>query len=391
MAPVHNRAPKRVESELERERRAGYHIRMDYVCTLCGTRQNAATLCARCACGGLWKLDYAPPAFGPGLLDPSAHGVFRYRAFMPLMGDAWREVTLGEGGTPVVRLHSGALIKLDFLMPTLSFKDRGAAVLVARMKALGVTRAVMDSSGNAGNAVAAYCARANIACDIYVPEGTSINKINMIRAHGANCVEIPGGRDRCAEACRARVEQEGVFYASHVYNPFFYEGTKTYIYEIYEELGRIPETLFIPLGNGTLLYGALLGLGHLTASGLIQKMPHIVAVQSELCAPIHEAFIKGLPAPAPVAAGATLAEGIAIGEPARGAELLRFIRQCGAEVVLAPEEGIDAARRALAHEGVFVEHTSAATYAAYLAYARARGDLSDCLIPACGAGLKSEH
>lgn len=171
---------------------------------------------------------------------------------MALENDCWKDISLGEGMTPVIRLNEDVLLKMDYFMPTLSFKDRGAAVLIAHCKSIGVTRVVQDSSGNAGNAVAAYCARAGIDCEIFVPEGTSPKKIDMIRAHGAVCTVVPGSRDHCAEVCREKVEREGVYYANHVYNPFFYEGTKTYIYEVYEQLGRIPQNIVVPVGNGTL-------------------------------------------------------------------------------------------------------------------------------------------
>ena len=111
-------------------------------------------------------------------------------------------------------------------MPTLSFKDRGAAVLIAHAKAIGVDRVVQDSSGNAGNSVAAYCGRVGIACDIFVPEGTSDKKIRMIEAHGATAHIIPGNRDHCADVCRATAREKQLYYANHVYNPFFYEGPR---------------------------------------------------------------------------------------------------------------------------------------------------------------------
>lgn len=170
-------------------------------------------------------------------------------------------------------------------MPTLSFKDRGAAVLIAHAKAIGVDRVVQDSSGNAGNSVAAYCGRVGIACDIFVPEGTSDKKIRMIEAHGATAHIIPGNRDHCADVCRATAREKQLYYANHVYNPFFYEGTKTYIYETYEQLHRIPEHIFIPVGNGTLFLGIVKGLEHLLQSGLIPHMPQLYLVQSERCQP----------------------------------------------------------------------------------------------------------
>ena len=176
---------------------------------------------------------------------------------MAVDSDTWRSITMGEGMTPIITLddHSGCLLKMDYTMPTLSFKDRGAATLVAHMKAIGVTSCVQDSSGNAGNSVAAYAARAGIACEIYVPEGTSPKKITMIESHGAKVHVVPSTRDHCADVCRKQVAERGAYYANHVYNPYFYEGMKAYIYEIFEQLGRMPANIVIPVGNGTLFIG----------------------------------------------------------------------------------------------------------------------------------------
>jgi threonine synthase len=363
---------------------------MNYVCSKCGGTEDAGTRKARCDCGGLWKLAFKPPSFDLSLVEREAWGIFRYRAFMPLEGEAWREVSLGEGMTPVVRFDEDLLLKMDYFMPTLSFKDRGAAVLIAHCKAIGVDSVVQDSSGNAGNSVAAYCGKAGIDCEIFVPDGTSPKKIAMIRSHGARVNIVPGTRDACAKACRAKVDADGLYYASHVYNPFFYEGTKTYIYEVYEQLRRIPLCLFIPLGNGTLFIGAVKALEELKASGTIADMPRIVAVQSERCDPFARAAAAGERHPAKVSPLPTLAEGIAIGEPARGDEILEYVYRHGVEVVTAPEDRILEARAALASRGVYVEHTTAATYAAYLSYREERGRVADCLIPMCGAGLKSD-
>ena len=164
---------------------------MEFFCSTCGRRERADTRKARCDCGGLWQLDFTPPAFDLGAVDRSEWSQFRYRRFMALEDDTWRGVTLGEGMTPVVRLDENVLLKMDYFMPTLSFKDRGAAVLVAHCKSIGVDCVVQDSSGNAGNAVAAYCARAGISCEIFVPEGTSPKKIDMIRAHARSVPSFP--------------------------------------------------------------------------------------------------------------------------------------------------------------------------------------------------------
>ncbi len=365
---------------------------MEFVCSACGKREPVSTRKAHCGCGGLWKLDWKPPKFDPEKIDRDEWSMFRYRAFMALDDDAsWRGITLGEGMTPVVRLDGNVLLKMDYFMPTLSFKDRGAAALVAHCKAIGVDSVVQDSSGNAGNSVAAYCARAGIGCEIFVPEGTSPKKIDMIRAHGATCTVVPGSRDHCADVCREKVERQGVYYANHVYNPFFYEGTKTYIYEVYEQLHRIPENIVIPVGNGTLFLGAVKGLEHLLESGCIEKMPQIIALQTETCDPLLRAVEQGLADPADISPLPTIAEGIAIGKPMRGREILEYVYRYGIRFVHAPEDRILDARAALAAKGVYCEHTTAANYAAYLAYCEKYGPTPDCLITMCGAGLKSDH
>ena len=364
---------------------------MEFVCSVCGRRESVATRKPKCGCGGLWTLDFTPPKFDLAEVDRDEWSQFRYRKFMALEGETWRGISLGEGMTPVVRLDENVLLKMDYMMPTLSFKDRGAAVLVAHAKAIGVEKVVQDSSGNAGNAVAAYCARAGMGCEIFVPEGTSPKKIDMIRAHGATCTVVPGSRDHCADVCRAKVETEGLYYANHVYNPFFYEGTKTYIYEVYEQLHRIPANLVIPVGNGTLFLGAMEALEELLAAGCIDAFPQIIALQSEKCDPLLQAAAQGRDDPAPVKPMPTLAEGIAIGQPMRGAEIVAYARKHSVRFVHAPEDRILEARAFLARQGVYVEHTTAANYAAYRRYCELYGPTPDTLITMCGAGLKSDH
>ena len=364
---------------------------MELYCSECKKRELTSTRKSHCVCGGLWKLDFKPPKFDLNAIDRDQWSMFRYRKFMALEDDSWKGITLGEGMTPIVPLDENVLLKMDYFMPTLSFKDRGAAVLVAHCKSIGVDSVVQDSSGNAGNSVAAYCAKAGIKCEVFVKDGTSPKKIDMIRAHGATCTVVPGSRDHCADVCREKVEHEGVYYANHVYNPFFYEGTKTYIYEVYEQLHRIPANIVVPVGNGTLFLGVMHALEHLLESGCIERMPQIIALQTETCDPILCAAEQGQKEPAKITPQDTIAEGIAIGRPMRGKEILEYVYKYNIRFIHAPEDKILDARKALALKGVYCEHTTAANYAAYLAYCEKYGPTSDCLITMCGAGLKSDH
>ena len=127
------------------------------------------------------------------------------------------------------------------------------------------------------------------------------------------------------------MREEGIYYANHVVNPFFYEGMKAYIYEVYEELGRIPEHVVLPVGNGTLFIGAVKALEHLLESGAIDHFPKIVALQSEYCDPLLKARELGLDAPVSIDVKPTIAEGIAIGKPLRGSELLEMMKKNGKE------------------------------------------------------------
>ena len=362
---------------------------MKFICSKCSHEEDFTTRKPKCECGGLWKLKFTPPPFEERLIDKNTWNIFRYRKFMPLIDDSWQKVTLGEGFTPIIRYNNDVLLKMDYFMPTLSFKDRGAAVLIAHCKSIGVESVIQDSSGNAGNSVAAYCGRVGINCEIFVPQGTSDTKIHMIKAHGAKISVVPGNRDHCAEICREKVQREGIYYANHVFNPIFYEGTKTFIYETFEQLGRIPENIFVPVGNGTLFIGVIKGLEELLASKLIKKFPQVIIVQSERCKPIINAIKRGANDISVEKVEKTLAEGIAIGFPIRSAEILGYIYRYNIKFVDIPEEKIIPARIELAKSGIYCEHTTAAVYAGYLRYCEQFGKTSDALISMCGAGLKS--
>lgn len=368
-----------------------------YVCNTCGKHYNPDTLLFRCDCGGLLDIKKTDFNFSRSDILTTEWSLFRYLKSMPFDDDfgLWKDITMREGLSPLVifdKEFPNLMVKMDYMMPTLSFKDRGAAVLISKAKELGVKKVIQDSSGNAGTSIAAYAGRAGMACDIYVPENTSAKKVYQIAYHGANVHLINGTREDTAEAALKAVERGDGFYASHVYNPFFYEGTKTFVYEIFEQLdGAMPDTLIIPAGNGTLLLGTYYGLRELIAMDMIQKMPRIIAVQSENCAPIYEAFIKDKKTVDAVVNTGTLAEGIAIAEPKRGKQILEAIRATDGEVIIAPENKIIDTRKYLAKKGFYVETTTAATFAAFFEYYNRSEEIhtEKFIIPLCGAGLKS--
>ncbi|MEU6388764.1 pyridoxal-phosphate dependent enzyme [Streptomyces sp. NPDC046939] len=364
----------------------------DRYCPVDGTRVPGGSLAWCCpVCRGPLDLDFAPTPASLGSLSGRVNSLWRYAECLPLAGSA--ECSLGEGRTPLVPLAGSVSAKVDFLMPTLSFKDRGAVMLAALASRLRVERVVADSSGNAGTAVAAYCARARVACTVYVPEGTSAKKLEQMRAHGARVEVVGGGREAAAAAARGVADEAGVFYASHVHNPFFLHGTKTYVHEIWEDLGgRLPDVLVVPVGNGTLLLGAALAVAELHGAGLIDRRPALHAVQAAAVAPLAEAWRAGAEdVGAPVAALPTLAEGIAIPRPPRARQILRVVRESGGAFHTVTDDQIRHAQRDLASRGLYVESTGAACWAA----TREGGSVAAVLngrsavVPLCGAGLKT--
>ena len=203
-------------------------------------------------------------------------------------------------------------LKLEGISPTGSFKDRGAATLIGFLAGAGVERAVADSSGNAGAAIAAHCARAGIALDLYVPASAAPGKLVQARAHGANVVPVDGPRQAAADAAAAAVEQ-GAVYATHAWSPYFLAGTAGFATELLEQLGSAPDALVLPVGSGTLL----LGIWPLLAA--LPRPPRVYAVQSAACAPLPTATGD---VPAEVVPQPSLAEGVLVARPPRGAQAI---------------------------------------------------------------------
>jgi threonine synthase len=366
-------------------------------CGTCGRCHALDELAWRCTgCHGL--LDLA--GFTPALprMSELAHRrptLWRYAEALPIGESA--DVSLGEGMTPLIAApgHPGVLLKIDYLMPTGSFKDRGAVLLATLARRLGVPRMVTDSSGNAGSAVAAYAARIRVPCEVYVPATTSAGKVAQLRAYGSVVHQIPGSREDTAAAAAHAAGRPGTFYASHVYHPFFLHGTKTYVFELWEQLGgRLPRILVLPVGNGTLVLGAYLGCRDLLGQGLIDQMPRIVAVQTAGCAPLARAIQTGQAEPAEIEGEGTIAEGIAIARPARGAQILAAVRESGGTIVTVTDDQVRAAHGSLARAGLYVEPTAAVCWAALQAdlvgTSSGPGGEWHAAAPLCGSGLKAK-
>jgi len=365
-------------------------MRINYICSKCHKRYAINNLAFRCECGGAFELEKSPLALSLDKVSDRASSIWRYREVLPIANDA-SIVTLGEGMTPLIKeriIGKDVLLKLDYLFTSGCYKDRGASVLVSKMKELGIKRAVEDSSGNAGAALAAYCARAGIDCEIYCPETTSEGKLVQIGLYGARLNRIPGLRENTARAIQEKAKE--VFYASHNWNPFFLEGTKTVFYEICEQLDwKAPDSIIMPVGYGSIILGVALAGKELRAMGIIDHLPRLIAVQTEACPPVYEAYIKNEAEAAPLAHPShTLAEGIACSNPVRGRQILEAVRGSDGEVITVSEEEIVDGISILAQKGIYVEPTSAVVVSALKKSAKLVDNETNIVI-LTGSGLKA--
>jgi threonine synthase len=358
-----------------------WQSRIRFDCPACGARYDAQRRPLRCSCGSPLS---SAMEWEEMRIDGNRPGLWRYDLALPFSeGTA---PAMGEGFTPLVASteEENLAYKLEFLFPSGSFKDRGTVMVMAEARASGASEVVQDSSGNAGASVAAYAARSGMKATIVVPASTSEGKKKQILAYGADLHVVDG--DRSAAAREAWRMAQDRFYASHVWNPLFLEGTKTFAFEIWEQQGfRAPDVIFVPTGNGTLLLGAWKGFSELLARQLIDKMPRLVACQSSVCAPLFARFSGKGPGK-----GATVAEGIAVLNPPRLEEMKSVLDETGGTCVLVDDGEVLAEQKRLARAGFLVEPTAA------VAPAAARRALKEGLVergeriivPLTGSGLK---
>jgi threonine synthase len=327
--------------------------------------------------GNLLQLSHGL-VFSPDMIDIGEQGLWRYKAMLPVFSKE-AVVSFGEGMTPIVQtvINGNKInLKLEYLFPSGSYKDRGATVLISHMRECGWKELVEDSSGNAGAAIATYAAKAGIRSQIIVSETTSPNKIRQLEMLGAEVIKISGTREDVAEEAKKRADK--TYYASHCYNPFFFQGTKTFAYELWEQsAGNFPEEIFFPVGNGTLILGSFIGFMELLEAGLIDTLPRLTAVQAENCAALINHDLGKL--------STTIAEGIAVKKPVRKSEILNAIRYTKGRIITVSEEEIISCWQQLASMGFYVEKTAAVGLAGWI---KSNSPLNS-LVPLTGHGLKN--
>src|SRR5271169_4477900 len=309
------------------------------------------------------------------MLDDRPQTLWRYRELLPVRRPE-NVVSLGEVVTPLIalpriaaRLGGGEiLVKDEGRLPTGSFKARGLALAVSMAKELGIATMAMPTNGNAGAAMAAYCARAGIKAYVFCPDDTPAVNIREIAMQGAEVFLVDGLIDDCGKLVSEGEREVGWFNCSTLREPYRIEGKKTMGIELAEQLGwQLPDVIFYPTGGGTGIIGMWKAFAELEAIGWIgHKRPRMVVVQAEGCAPMVKAWQEGAEHAPRWENAHTFAAGIRVPQAVGDFLILRAVRESGGFAIAVSDDAISQALEDVAREeGFLMCPEGAATYAAY--------------------------
>jgi threonine synthase len=348
-------------------------------CSETGARFEADTLQGLSDVGKPLLVRYDLEALGKSVskadLAQRAPEFWRYREFLPIR-KAENVVRLGEVMTPILpapRMRAAfgcgeILIKDEGRLPTGSFKARGLALAVSMAKELGVSRMAMPTNGNAGAAMAAYCAAAGIESYIFCPDDTPQVNVREIALQGAHTFVANGYINDCGRIVGEGKEVMNWFDTSTLKEPYRIEGKKTMGLELAEQLGwDVPDVIFYPTGGGTGLIGMWKAFAELEAIGWIgSKRPRMVAVQAEGCAPIVKAYEAGERYSEPWQDAHTIASGIRVPVALGDFLILDAVRESNGFAIAVDDDSINEAQAECAKtDGILLCPEGAATLAAF--------------------------
>jgi threonine synthase len=323
-----------------------------------------------------YDLDGIRRALSRDALAARPQTLWRYREMLPVRRPE-NVVALGEVVTPLISLpRIGAhgakggelLVKDEGRLPTGSFKARGLALAVSMAKELGIRHMAMPSNGNAGAAMAAYCARAGMRATVFVPDDTPAVNVREIAMQGAAVYLVDGLIDDCGKLVAEGEKTVGWFNCSTLREPYRIEGKKTMGIELAEQLGwDVPDVIFYPTGGGTGIIGMWKAFAEMEALGWIgKKRPRMVVVQAAGCAPMVKAWEEGEEHASRWQDAHTFAAGIRVPQAVGDFLILRAVRESGGFAIAVDDDAImQGWREVAAEEGLLLCPEGAATYAAY--------------------------
>lgn len=364
---------------------ARYSYLSQLQCSLCQLSYNADQLYTTSPCCSRpllaqYELTALARDLAKDMISNREATMWRYHELLPVRQERHVQ-TLGEGMTPLLSashlaprgLESNVrlLVKDEGQNPTGSFKARGMAAAVSRAFELGARGVVTPTAGNAGAAMAAYAARARLPAYVVAPQDAPETCIQQARLYGAEVELIPGLISDAGQVATEVSTQRGWFNVSTLREPYRIEGKKTMGLELAEQLGwRLPDAIIYPLGGGTGIVGMwkafteLQQLGWLTA----KRMPKMIIVQAEGCAPMVRAFHEGREEaePWPAHKAHTKAAGLRVPSAIGDRLILQAVRESGGTALtVSDDEMATKVKFTARQEGMFISLEAAATVAAY--------------------------
>ncbi|ANF96836.1 threonine synthase [Paenibacillus bovis] len=347
-------------------------------CPVCGNEYDLHEIHQLCECGSPLLVEYdlerLQQEVDIQLLQERKPDLWRYHELLPVASED-NVVTLGEGMTPLLNMpalgaHYGIdhlYMKDESLIPTGSFKARGAAVGISRAKELGVEEFAMPTNGNAGAAWALYAARAGMRATIVMPQDAPMITRSEVALAGASLYLVNGLISDAGKMVAEKVQRQGVYDASTLKEPYRIEGKKTMGLEIAEQLGwTMPDVILYPTGGGVGLIGIHKAMQELKAIGWITgSLPRLVAVQAEGCAPIVKAWQEKKERSEFWEESTTVAFGINVPKALGDFLVLRALYETdGVAIAVSDQELLQVQQEVAAMEGAFVCPEGAATFAA---------------------------
>ena len=349
---------------------------MEYriACTKCRhIEKENAFRCSRCNSILEVKIDYSSVRLGKKFTKEKPSGL-KYLPFFPINKF---HVKGGEGGTEMVRKMVGPneiLLKIETKNPTMSFKDRGSAVEINKAKELKAQSVVCASTGNMGISVARYAKLAKIGATIFISKNADRKKMALIKKHGAALVEVNGDFNASCRMAEKFAQRTGAFMCGDYH--LRKEGQKSLMFEVIDQLRyNVPDFVFVSVGNATLLAAMYKALLEYKKFKLIRKFPKLVAVQSDKCDPLVNAYNSGKRIE--YMKPRTMADAIAVGYPTFGLEGIIALKKTSGIALKVSEDQINDAVLMLSGMGIGAETGGAAAFAGYMKlYEENRGALS---------------
>lgn len=376
-------------------------------CLDCGERFGAEIVTHRCpACEGILDPQYDLSAVGVTPTELSARdcdSMYRYGELLPFPRET--AVSLGEGRTPLVECPSVAaamgvgrvFIKDEGQNPTGTFKDRGQSLAVTAASQHGAEAIALNSAGNAGQAAAAYAARAGMDAHVYLPRRAGFTQKAMVEIHGgelhvADPVDGDAEIGDAGDAYAAAMTENDWYSTKTFVTPYRHEGKKTMALEIIDQLGwESPDAIVYPTGGGVGIVGMHKAARECHKLGWIDELPPLYAAQATGCAPIIDAFERGRDEHDPVDSVDTVCNGIAIPDPGASRHILSALRESdGGAVATDDTEILQAAIDVAQREGIELGATCAAAASGAFALAErgALGPDDTVVLLNTGAGNK---